>query len=73
MVVGTVGRLDPVKDHLTLLRAADLALRRGVDLKLVIVGEGPQRVALENHLSGKPHSSTEDGADWGVKECGRLA
>ena len=72
MVVGTVGRLDPVKDHLTLLRAADLALRRGVDLKLVIVGEGPQRVALENHLSGKPHlarravliGESKNVADW---------
>jgi glycosyltransferase involved in cell wall biosynthesis len=50
-----VGRLDPVKDHITLLRAADLALKKGVDLKLVLVGEGPQRPALENQLSRTPH------------------
>ena len=43
--------IDPVKDHITLLRAAEVALRKGVDLKLVIVGEGPQRAALENQLS----------------------
>jgi sugar transferase (PEP-CTERM/EpsH1 system associated) len=55
IVVGTVGRLDPVKDHITLLRAADLALKKGVDLKLVLVGEGPQRAALENQLSQTPH------------------
>jgi sugar transferase (PEP-CTERM/EpsH1 system associated) len=72
IVVGTVGRLDPIKDHITLLRAADLALRKGVDLKLVIVGEGPQRAALESQLSRAPHLSSrtvltgesKDVADW---------
>ena len=72
MVVGTVGRLDPVKDHITLLRAADIALRKGVDLKLVIVGEGPQRAALENQLSRTPHlarrtvftGESKNVADW---------
>jgi sugar transferase (PEP-CTERM/EpsH1 system associated) len=54
LVIGTVGRLDPVKDHETLLRAASKALLKGVDLRLVIVGEGTQRFALENELSRHP-------------------
>jgi len=53
IVVGTVGRLDPVKDHLTLLRAADATLKKGVDLRLVIVGDGPQRSVLENELKSR--------------------
>jgi sugar transferase (PEP-CTERM/EpsH1 system associated) len=72
IVVGTVGRLDPVKDHITLLRAADLAIKKGVDLRLVIVGEGPQRAALENHLFRTPHlarktvltGESKNVADW---------
>jgi sugar transferase (PEP-CTERM/EpsH1 system associated) len=54
IVVGTVGRLDPVKDHVTLLRAAEIALSRGVDLQLVIVGEGTQRTTIERALAEKP-------------------
>jgi L-malate glycosyltransferase len=42
-VVGTVARLAPVKGHVTLLRAlAQLA----EDVHLVLVGEGPSRIAL---------------------------
>lgn len=54
IVAGTVGRLDPVKDHLTLLRAAELTRRAGVDLRLVIVGDGVQRTAIEHELSQNP-------------------
>ena len=54
LVVGTVSRLDPVKDHLTLLRAGDAALRKGLDLKIVIVGDGPQRSAIEAQLVTMP-------------------
>jgi sugar transferase (PEP-CTERM/EpsH1 system associated) len=54
LVAGTVSRLDPIKDHGTLLRAAEIALQKGVDLRLVIVGDGPQRAALEHDLASKP-------------------
>ena len=54
LVVGSVGRLDPVKDYVTLIRAADAALVKGVDLRLIIVGDGPQRIALETELRGRP-------------------
>jgi sugar transferase (PEP-CTERM/EpsH1 system associated) len=54
IVVGTVGRLDPVKDHVTLLRAADATLKKSVELRLVIVGDGLQQTALENELKSRP-------------------
>lgn len=54
LVVGAVSRLDPVKDHLTLLRAAELAVASGVDLCLVIVGDGICRPALQRELAARP-------------------
>jgi len=47
LVVGTVGRLVPVKDHANLLRAMAILRARGRQPGLVIVGEGPLRVELE--------------------------
>jgi len=46
-VVGTVARFDPVKDHRTLFRACELALQKGTNLHLVLVGDGPERERLE--------------------------
>ncbi|AUX21589.1 glycogen synthase [Sorangium cellulosum] len=43
-VVGTVGRLAPVKDHALLLRAAARALPG--DGRLLLVGDGPERAPL---------------------------
>ena len=71
LVVGTVSRLDPVKDHPTLLQAAEMALRE-VDLRLVIVGDGVERPALENDLERRPTLSSrallvgevKNVADW---------
>ena len=54
LVVGAVSRLDPVKDHFTLLRAAELAVDSGVDLCLVIVGDGVCRPALQRELAARP-------------------
>lgn len=53
-VVGTVSRLDPIKDHRTLFRAAELVLAAGVDLHLVVVGDGPERQRLEDDLQRRP-------------------
>ena len=51
IVIGTVGRLQRVKDHQTLVRAfATLAGRDdtiGKSIRLVIVGDGPLRAELE--------------------------
>jgi sugar transferase (PEP-CTERM/EpsH1 system associated) len=46
LVVGTVGRLDPVKDQLTLLEAFARAGAAAGGRVLVIVGDGPCRAAL---------------------------
>ncbi len=53
-VVGTVGRLDAVKDQMTLLRAFALLLERAPNvaypMRLIIVGEGPMRGELEAQI-----------------------
>jgi len=46
-VVGTVGRLDPLKDQATLLKAFAVVRSALPDAKLVIVGDGPLRSELE--------------------------
>ncbi len=50
-IVGTVGRLDAVKDQANLVRAFVLAVRQSVDaarrLRLVLVGDGPLRGEIE--------------------------
>jgi sugar transferase (PEP-CTERM/EpsH1 system associated) len=48
LAVGTVGRLDPVKDQVGLIRAFDLLAHRYPKAVLVIAGDGPCRAALEN-------------------------
>lgn len=54
LVIGTVGRLDPIKDHPTLFRAMDLFLCLELPFQLVIVGDGPERKALEAELRVRP-------------------
>ena len=46
-VVGTVGRLDPVKDQATLIRAFASLVAARPEAVLVIVGDGPSRRALD--------------------------
>ena len=46
IVVGCVGRLVPVKDHSTLLRAFALTLTSNPNVHLLIVGDGPCRASL---------------------------
>lgn len=45
-LVGTIGRLVPIKDHGTLLEA----IARLPDVQLVIVGDGEERHNIEHHL-----------------------
>jgi sugar transferase (PEP-CTERM/EpsH1 system associated) len=47
LIVGTVGRLVPVKDHRTLLEAFARICRAVPEAVLVIVGDGPEREVLE--------------------------
>jgi sugar transferase (PEP-CTERM/EpsH1 system associated) len=47
IVVGIVGRLVEVKDHVTLLQTfAELVKRQSQALRLMIVGEGPERARI---------------------------
>jgi glycosyltransferase involved in cell wall biosynthesis len=59
-----VGRLEPVKDHETLLRAWPLVLARHPHATLAIVGEGSERRSLERIVSdlGIGHSISLVGA-----------
>ncbi|MBI1748035.1 MAG: glycosyltransferase [Acidobacteria bacterium] len=43
-LIGLVGRLDPMKDHATFLKAAAHLLESRIDVRFVCVGNGPQRL-----------------------------
>lgn len=46
-VIGTVGRLTPVKGHEILLRAAGSLIRKRGNVKVLIVGDGPLKPTLK--------------------------
>jgi glycosyltransferase involved in cell wall biosynthesis len=50
-VVGSVGCLAPRKDYATLLDALALLRGRGRDFRVELVGDGPERAALEAHAA----------------------
>ena len=50
IVVGAVARLDPIKDHETLLAAFRDVSQRAPKAVLVLVGDGPRRSALEERV-----------------------
>lgn len=43
-LIGSVGRLDPRKDHVSFLRAASLLVRERDDVRFVCVGSGPEKI-----------------------------
>jgi sugar transferase (PEP-CTERM/EpsH1 system associated) len=50
VVFGAVGRLVPVKDHATLLEAFHAVSARHPDSRLLVVGDGSERPALEEQV-----------------------
>jgi len=46
-VIGTVGRLTPIKDYGTLLRAAVTLVRKGAEVRVIMVGSGSELSCLE--------------------------
>jgi len=42
MVIGVIGRLDPIKGHLTFLQAAKYLLTHWPEVRFLCVGEGPE-------------------------------
>lgn len=53
-LIGSVGRLVPIKDHSTLLQAAELLLRQGNNLHVLLVGDGPERATLQQYVASMP-------------------
>jgi sugar transferase (PEP-CTERM/EpsH1 system associated) len=51
-VVGSVGRLVPIKDHLTLLKAAAKFAETGMDVRVLLIGSGPEREKLQREAAG---------------------
>lgn len=49
-VIVSVGRLHPVKDHLTLLKSFKLVSDNYPQVKLLIIGDGPERTNLMNYI-----------------------
>jgi len=47
LVLGNVGRLVNVKNHLLILRAAAKLVERGLDVRVLLVGDGPLRLDIE--------------------------
>jgi len=48
-VIGSVGRIVPIKDHGAMLKAAELLIGRGLDLHVVLVGSGPELVRHQGY------------------------
>lgn len=46
VIIGTVGRLVPIKDYLTLLHAGAQVMQQQPSTKMVFIGDGPQRDEL---------------------------
>lgn len=47
IVLGSVGRMVPIKDYGTLLEAAGLLLQKRADVRVLLVGKGPELDALQ--------------------------
>jgi len=45
--IGHIGGMIPSRDQATLIRAIQLLRDRGVDARLILIGDGPQRASLE--------------------------
>jgi glycosyltransferase involved in cell wall biosynthesis len=51
VVIGSVGRLVPIKDHPTLLRAAERLLRAGRNVHVLVAGAGPDLEKLKAQVA----------------------
>ncbi|MCF6246267.1 MAG: glycosyltransferase [Desulfobacula sp.] len=49
VLIGIVGRLDPIKDHSTLFTAFQIVIKAIPDVELLVIGDGPEREKLENN------------------------
>jgi glycosyltransferase involved in cell wall biosynthesis len=49
--IGSIGRLSAEKNYSGLIEAIHIVHRRGNRIKLLIIGEGPERIALEKQVA----------------------
>ncbi len=54
VLIGSVGRMVPIKDYGTLLRAMNRLVDRGMNLQALLVGEGPKLESLKREASESP-------------------
>ncbi len=52
--VGAVGRMVPIKDYATLLVAAAAVAEKGIDVRALLVGDGPELPSLREHVANSP-------------------
>jgi len=57
IVVGTVARMVSIKDHATLLQAAEILAGRGVPVHLLLVGSGPELSRHQEFVAASPRLS----------------
>jgi glycosyltransferase involved in cell wall biosynthesis len=53
VVVIQVARLDPIKDHQTAVRSMERVVRKCPQVRLMVVGEGPQRATIEQEIASR--------------------
>lgn len=51
LILGTIARFDPIKNHLMMLEAFSIVLNAGVQAKLLIVGDGEERHNVERKIA----------------------
>jgi sugar transferase (PEP-CTERM/EpsH1 system associated) len=54
LVIGAVGRLVPIKDHVTLLRAAEILISRGLPVRVLLAGSGPELAKHKEFVARSP-------------------
>lgn len=57
LVLGAVGRLVPIKEHATLLQAAEMLIGRGMPVHVLLVGSGPELAKHQEFVVASPRLS----------------
>ena len=57
LVIGTVGRMVPIKDHAILLQAAEILISRGMPVRVLLVGSGPELAKHREFVAASPRLS----------------
>ncbi len=54
LVIGSCGRMVPIKNHIALLQAAEMLLQRDVDVHILLVGSGPELQRYQRYVTDSP-------------------